>query len=716
MSPAASKRVLAIDDDPNMLSLVSQLLDAVGFRVETAADGEAGLRSIRAAPPALVLCDVQMPGLDGFQVLERIRGEAATAALPFVLLTGLNDRESVRRGMRLGADDFLSKPVQPAELVEAVNVALDKRRRLSALVSGHALPVERELRERYASRLGGGEPPAPRVPELELAGRTGRRVTQTVLFTDIRGFTTMSERLPVTDIAELLTTYLREACKPILAERGRIMMIMGDGLMALFGHESPDHVAEHAAAGLRAGLQIVRVAQRFRQWVASRFESTVLPPFQVGVGIHTGEVMLFQLSVGGSGDLTAVGDTVNVAARLEGKSKELGWSIVASEATLQHAGPSFKVAETREIELAGRNARIRVGRLLAPDEPISVPPVPLSVGMEAVLQESARSTAEAAKQALDSTLHAIRTHIPLAEGQHADGASDIVPAIHGYRVLQKIGQGGMSSVFLAEEQNRGRRKVVLKVLKGSRGDDEALWKRFFQECAILSSIEHEHVVRIYDQGFGDELAYIAMEYLSGGSLRELIERGLTPRQALSLLSQAASGLGEIHGRGIVHRDIKPANLMLRDAGVLVLTDFGVAKRLDGSPSQTIHGEILGTPYYISPEQADGREITPASDFYSLGIIFYEMLTGQRPYAGSTITEILSQHVAAPVPRLPQTLAEYQPLVDGMLAKRPDGRFRSADALLAAIDEVWTHIALRKDAFARPDKGLAQPATLPAGEA
>lgn len=692
-----AKRVLAVDDDPSMLALVSHLLTAAGFEVQVAADGEAGLRSIRAAPPDLVVSDIQMPGLDGFQLLERVRGEAATAALPFVLLTGLNDRESVRRGMRLGADDFLCKPVQPGELIEAVNVAFDKQRRLRTLVSRHALPVERELRARYESRFEGTEPSTPPLPDLDLAGMTGRRVTQTVLFTDIRGFTTMSERLPVTDIAELLTTYLREACKPILEQRGRIMKIMGDGLMALFGHEAPDDVRQHAAAGLRAGLHIVRVAQGFRRWVAARFDSTVLPPFDVGVGIHTGEVMLFQLSVGGSGDLTAVGDTVNVAARLEGKSKELGWPIVASEATLKYAGPGFAIEESREIELAGRDARIRVGRLVAAESAAPIAPqAALSFGIEAVLQESARSTAEAAKQALDSTLHAIRTHIPPAEGRGPQGKSDAVPVIHGYRVLEKIGQGGMSSVFLAEEQGRDRRKVVLKVLKGRRGDDEGLWKRFFQECAILSSIDHEHVVRIYDQGFGEELAYLAMEYLSGGNLRALIGRGLTPRQALSLLSQAASGLGEIHSRGIVHRDIKPANLMLRDAGVLVLTDFGVAKRLDGSPSHTIHGEILGTPYYISPEQADGREITPASDFYSLGIIFHEMLTGQRPYAGTTITEILSQHLAAPIPRLPDGLAEYQPLVDGMLAKRPEARFASAEALLAAIDQAWTQMALRKD--------------------
>jgi len=681
---AAASRVLAVDDDPSMLSLVSHMLGRAGYHVETAAEGAEGLAKIRSRSPDLVVCDVQMPVMDGFQLLDSVRTEAATASLPFVLLTSLTDRDAVRRGMRLGADDFLSKPVQPKELIEAVAGALDKRRRMSALVSGRAMAEPHELRSRYEAKIEGGEPRV--AEEADLAAMTGRRVVQTVLFTDIRGFTSMSERLPVTDIAELLSRYLRAACVPILQERGRIMKIMGDGLMAVFGHESPEDERAHAAAAVRAGLRIVRVARDFRQWIAQRFDLQGLPPFDVGVGIHTGEVMLFTLSVGGSGDLTAVGDTVNVASRLEQKTKELGWPVVASLATLERAGPEFRIEERHEVELAGRGARITVGRVARADEPTPTGIAALPPGIEAMLDESALLTAEAAKEALDSTLHAI------GEQMHAPQAAD--PTINGYRVLAKIGEGGMSSVFLAEEPARGR-KVVLKVLKGRRGDDDGLWKRFFQECAIVSAIHHDHVVRIYDQGFGDELAYIAMEYLGGGSLRDVIDRGLSPRQALSLLSQAASGLAEIHRCGIVHRDIKPANLMLREASVLVLTDFGVAKRLDGSAGQTLHGEILGTPYYLSPEQADGGAITPRTDLYSLGVIFYEMLTGERPFAGGTILEILSQHMSAPIPRLPEALSEYQPLIDGMLAKSPDERFESAEAVLAEIDAVWTRRALRE---------------------
>jgi class 3 adenylate cyclase/CheY-like chemotaxis protein/tRNA A-37 threonylcarbamoyl transferase component Bud32 len=687
----AGSRILAIDDDPGMLSLVSLILERAGYEVEVAAEGAQGLDRIRARTPDLVLCDVQMPVMDGFTTLQAVRADAATATLPFVLLTSLDDRDNVRRGMRLGADDFLSKPVRADELVESVSGALDKRRRMSALVSGHALPRQDELRALYERELG----LSPRTPAAEaaLAGVTGRKVTQTVLFSDIRGFTTISERLPVTEIAELLSRYLREVCKPILQEGGRIMKIMGDGLMASFGHEAPEDTRAHAASGLRAGLRILEVAQDFRQWVESRFDFSGLPPFDVGVGVHTGPVMLFQLSAGGVGDLTIVGDTVNVAARLETKSKELGWPMVASMATIEAAGPRYSVAETREIELAGREARIVVGRLasLVTTSPRPISQQQLSAGIRAVLDENARSTAEAAKEAIDSTLHSIDAQLERPAAQRE-------PVIRGYRVLAKIGEGGMSTVYLAEEE-ANRRKAVLKVLKGRRGDDDALWKRFFQECAILSNIDHEHVVRIYDQGFGDELAYIAMEHLGGGSLREVMDRGLSARQALSLLSQAASALAEIHRCGIVHRDIKPANLLLREASVLVLTDFGVAKRLDQGAGQTIHGEVLGTPYYISPEQAQGGEITPQTDLYSLGIIFYEMLTGARPFGGATILEILAQHTMAPIPRLQPELAGYQPLIDGMLAKRPADRFASAEAVLDAIDLVWTQTALKKSALA-----------------
>ena len=689
---ADRKKILLVDDDESILLAVSRVLTVSGFEVVTAPGGVPGLEMATSVKPDAVVCDVNMPDMDGFEVLQRVRADPDTVSLPFILLTSADERENVRKAMQMGADDFISKPFKRQELIDAVNQVFEKRARLTEIFSSHVLSQTGELRDRYKGRAERDQLKQP--DESAFKNQTGRLIMQTVLFTDIRSFTRISERLPATQVAEFLTAYLREACQPVLANGGRVMKFMGDGMMAVFGYDSPNEVQEHAAAGLRAALGILKVAREFRGWLNSRFEMAELPEFNVGVGVHTGEVMFFRLAVGGVGDLTPVGDTVNVASRLEAKCKELRWPIVASNTTIEAAGPGFVIAESREIEVLGRDARIMVSHVIgaAGDDQAPKPDmdVTLPAGAGAVLVENARATAEATKAALDQDLHLIgdmtaAPAVPLS-GENL--------RIRGYKVLEKIGEGGMSSVFLADDEVHGR-KAVLKILKVRRKEDEELWQRFFQECAILSAINHEHVVRIYDQGFGDEMAYIAMEHLGGGSLREVIDRGLSRRQALSLLSQAASGLAAIHSRGIVHRDIKPANLMLRTEGVLVLTDFGVAKRTEHASGHTIQGEVLGTPHYISPEQAQAGEVGPSADLYSLGVIFYEMLTGKRVFTGETILEILSQHIIAPIPRLPDELADYQPLIDGLLAKRPKDRFADADDLLAEIDRIWTNQSIQK---------------------
>ena len=214
--------------------------------------------------------------------------------------------------------------------------------------------------------------------------------------------------------------------------------------------------------------------------------------------MHTGEVMFFRLAVGGIGDLTAVGDTVNVAARLEAKSKELRWPLVASAATIEAAGPGFVVAETREIDVVGRGGRVTVGQIVsrsgAEADVQAAADVTLPKGIGAVLVENARATAEASKAALDHTLQSIadRTAAPLAT---APLATPVEPEsqstrILGYKVLSKIGEGGMSTVYLAEDEAR-KRKAVLKVLKvrarGGRADSGSVSSRNARSCRPSST-------------------------------------------------------------------------------------------------------------------------------------------------------------------------------------------------------------------------------------
>jgi serine/threonine-protein kinase PpkA len=253
----------------------------------------------------------------------------------------------------------------------------------------------------------------------------------------------------------------------------------------------------------------------------------------------------------------------------------------------------------------------------------------------------------------------------------------------GYTVLQKIGEGGQATVYLAERDHDGLR-VALKVLEPRLRKDPVFLERFVREYKMLTSLENEYVARIYDQGFSGEHPYIAMEFLPSGTLAGRIHEGLTPRAALRLTRQIARALEVIHARGIVHRDLKPANILFRPDGRPVIVDFGLAKDLGINSTLTAAGRLVATPRYMSPEQCQGLPVDPRSDIYSLGVILWEMFTGRRIYEDANPAELITMHVSAPVPKLPSSLAHHQPLLERMLAKRPDERFASATDVCSEI--------------------------------
>jgi serine/threonine protein kinase/FixJ family two-component response regulator len=256
-------------------------------------------------------------------------------------------------------------------------------------------------------------------------------------------------------------------------------------------------------------------------------------------------------------------------------------------------------------------------------------------------------------------------------------------AINGYRILDKIGSGGMATVYLAERL-ADRLRLVIKVMNAKLTAKSEFLKRFIQEYALVSRVDCPQVVRIHDQGVTDQHVYIAMEHFAGGDLRTRIRNGLTPSAALDILGDVARALQAIHAHGIVHRDLKPDNVMFRTDGSLGIVDFGIAtENVDGG-DLTARGDVLGTPHYLSPEQARARPLDGRSDLYSLGIVFFEMLTGKRPFKARDAAALAHKHVNEPLPRLPPSLARYQELVDCLTAKRPEDRFGSADELLAYL--------------------------------
>ncbi|MCU1783325.1 serine/threonine-protein kinase [Pseudomonas sp. 13B_2.1_Bac1] len=258
--------------------------------------------------------------------------------------------------------------------------------------------------------------------------------------------------------------------------------------------------------------------------------------------------------------------------------------------------------------------------------------------------------------------------------------------IPGYDIEGEIGEGAMASVYLATQRSL-ERKVALKVMAAALAADPSFCERFLREGKTLARLSHPHTVTIHDIGNVGELYYMAMEYLPNGTLKERIAAGLTPEQGVTLIRQIASALGYAHAQGLVHRDVKPANILFRADGTAVLSDFGIAKSLDDRTQFTQAGFAVGTPSYMSPEQARGQEIDGRADLYALGVVLYEILVGKLPYNGTDALSTALAHLTEPLPELPVHHGRYQDVLRKLLAKDPAERFPDAAALLAALDNL-----------------------------
>jgi serine/threonine-protein kinase len=268
-------------------------------------------------------------------------------------------------------------------------------------------------------------------------------------------------------------------------------------------------------------------------------------------------------------------------------------------------------------------------------------------------------------------------------------AAEIAPGtlVDGrYEVLQRLGSGGMADVWLAEDRHLQRR-VALKVLHARFAQDREFVERFRREAESAAGLQHPNVVAVFDRGSWDGSYYIAMQYFEGRTLKQLIDAGLTPAQAVGFIRQVLEAARFAHRHGIVHRDLKPQNVIVDPEGKAVVTDFGIARA--GVSEITQVGEVMGTPHYLSPEQAQGMDVTPVSDLYSIGVILYEALTRTVPFEGDSAVAIAMKQVSQRPP-LPSSInPQVSPALDAVVAraleKDPAQRFQSADAFIAALD-------------------------------
>lgn len=255
-----------------------------------------------------------------------------------------------------------------------------------------------------------------------------------------------------------------------------------------------------------------------------------------------------------------------------------------------------------------------------------------------------------------------------------------------YKRVKELGRGAMGTVFLAYDQTL-ERHVALKTLSATMNDPEAVRQRFSKEARMVAKLNHPGIVQIYDFFESEGQGYIAMEYVKGRPLSvDIIKQTLDRQQKLAIAGEIAGAMAYAHGNGVIHRDLKPANILLTENGRVKITDFGLAK-LTGTQETQI-GTVMGSPLYMSPEQAEGKAVDGRSDIYAFGVLLYELFTGELLFKGETATQVIAQHLTRPVTFDSKAAAslsqEEKQLLSLLLAKNPDGRPRSFDELLVSL--------------------------------
>ncbi|MCW8933617.1 MAG: serine/threonine protein kinase [Gammaproteobacteria bacterium] len=251
--------------------------------------------------------------------------------------------------------------------------------------------------------------------------------------------------------------------------------------------------------------------------------------------------------------------------------------------------------------------------------------------------------------------------------------------IPGYKVLKKVAKGGMASVFIAIQMSVGR-TIALKILSKKLCEDSSFSRLFLQEanCGVLN---HPNIITIYEAGETDSHLYIAMEYLQGGDLKQKIKAGLSQEETIDIITKLSEALAYAHSKGFIHRDIKPGNVLFNEIKQPILADFGIARAISFNDQTIIDGMMMGTPHYTSPEQASSSEVDHRTDLYSLGVVYYEMLTGSKPFISDTPFALIYKHLEEPPPQLDSEFEEHQPIIHKLMSKKPDDRYASAFDLI-----------------------------------
>lgn len=623
-------------------------------------DGRRALEAARTESPDLVIVASNLPTTSAFALAAALRSNMRTATVPILFMVPAQDTTALAEAISIDADGVITKPLTRAVLMDAV---------ASRLKGVKASLVDTQSGAAGLASIAEAVDAQSRLPG-SASGLLLEAKDATVLVVVLRNLVSLARSLQGRPLDTVLQRFVSEARDTVINHGGWVVRVDATGISALFEH-SPNSERSHAARALEASLGVILAARRVKQWAEAAFSDINAPYLSVGCGIHSGEVVIARLSVSGQLTPSIAGQTVEIATRLNGRAKSLGWSVAMTESAAFLAGSRF---------LFGRRASVNDS-----DHAVTIPIVevvgfnpgtarPGELPHMAEVREAMLANTVMARLAgdIDPRL-ADKTVVFNINKRGVPG--EMVPEIPRRRIQRRLGQGAYVTTYLTTHVPSEREEIVKTVPLADTPPEFV--ERYLEDYRQISGLEQRNVLTVFEVGQVPQVAYVAAEYLSHGSLSDALRKRVPIGLALNHLAQMCLALDAVHGIGLFHGTLRSEHFLMRDERVVVMADFNVTQRIQ-SALEARNAQLGNGALMSGVDFDDGRR----ADFKSLGLIFHALLSGEANHE-SELANLKTEELIGRS-RLPISLSPLQPCLDGLLGLGSPRAFERAEEVLVEL--------------------------------